>query len=159
SCDHGWQPGAHVSFTPTRRRFLEIGAQSSFVAFAPAILRLARGKPTDIRVEAVAFDYEEYRYRTPYQFGGTPTDPGTILNVRCTIRSRAGKVGQGRGSMPMGNVWSFPSRKLTYDQTLGAMKAVAIRIRHALAAYPEYGHPIDITYALEKSYLRSADLV
>ena len=148
-----------VSLEPSRRQFLEIGARTALFAAAPAILRVSRGKPSDIRVEAVTFDYESYRYRTPYKFGGTPTDRVTILNVRCTVRSRAGKVGQGRGSMPLGNVWSFPSRVLTYDQTLGAMKALATRVRDALAAYPEYGHPIDITYALEGSYLRSAGLV
>jgi L-alanine-DL-glutamate epimerase-like enolase superfamily enzyme len=148
-----------VSVKATRRRFLEIGARTSLLAIAPGILRLSRGKPTDIRVEAVTFDYEAYRYRTPYKFGGTPTDRVTILNVRCTVRNRAGKVGHGRGSMPLGNVWSFPSKVLTYDQTLGAMKALTTRIRGALAAYPEYGHPIDITYALENSYLRSADIV
>ena len=31
----------------------------------------------------------------------------------------------GFGSMPLGNVWAFPSRALTYDQTLGAMRFIA----------------------------------
>jgi L-alanine-DL-glutamate epimerase-like enolase superfamily enzyme len=136
-----------------------MGAGTSLVAAAPAILRLAPGKPTDIRVDGVTFGYEEHRYRTPLKFGGTATDRVTILNVQCTVRSRQGKVGRGTGSMPMGNVWSFPSRVLTYDQTLGAMKALATRVRDLLAAYPEHGHPIDITWALESSYLRAADAV
>jgi len=45
------------------------------------------------------------------------------------------------------------------DQTLGAMKAVASRVRDLLGAYPEYGHPMDITWALESSYLRAAEAV
>jgi len=148
-----------VSLKRTRRQFLDLAVRTPLFAAAPAILRLARGKSTDIRVDAVTFDYQAHRYRTPYKFGGVPTDRVTILNVRCTVRSRAGKVGQGLGSMPMGNLWSFPSKMLTYDQTLGAMKAVASRVRDLLAAYPEYGHPIDITWTLEKSYLRAADEV
>jgi L-alanine-DL-glutamate epimerase-like enolase superfamily enzyme len=150
-----------MSLSPsiTRRQFLELGACTSIYAAAPAILRMTPGKPTDIRVDAVTVDYEAHRYRTPYKFGGTLTDRVTILNAHCTVRSRAGKVGHGLGSMPMGNVWSFPSKALTYDQTLGAMKGVASRVRDLLAAYPDYGHPIDITWALESSYLRAAEAV
>jgi L-alanine-DL-glutamate epimerase-like enolase superfamily enzyme len=39
------------------------------------------------------------------------------------------------------------------------MKALAARVRDRLAAYQEYGHPIDITWALEPSYLHEADAV
>ena len=147
-----------MSVTTTRRQFLEMGAAPLFAA-APSILELAPGKPTDIRVDGVKFSYEEFRYRTPLKFGGVATDRVTILNVECTVRSRAGKAGRGSGSMPMGNVWSFPSKTLTYDQTLGAMKATATRIRDLLAGYAEYGHPIDITWALEPTYLRGAAAV
>src|SRR5262249_57908169 len=54
------------------------------------------------------------------------------------------------------NVWSFPSRRLSYDDTLAAMKALAERIAGLLADYRGAGHPIDVTHELEPAYLRAA---
>ncbi|HKE04624.1 MAG TPA: enolase C-terminal domain-like protein, partial [Blastocatellia bacterium] len=63
------------------------------------------------------------------------------------------------GSMPLGNVWSFPSREMSYDTTLGAMKALARRVAKVTSGYKEFGHPIDINTALEPEYLKAADVV
>jgi len=102
---------------------------------APAVQRAAAGKATDIRLDEVTFAYEEHRYRTPLKFGGTLTDRVTLLNVQVVVSSKNGKSARGFGSMPMGNVWSWPSRTLSYDQTLEAMKALAGRIRDLTAAH------------------------
>ncbi len=45
---------------------------------------------------------------------------------------------------------------MTYDQTLGAMKALAGKIDTLTGDYREYGHPIDLNFALEPSYLHAA---
>ena len=108
-------------------------------------------KPTDIRVRDVSLGYEDFRYRTPIKFGGVALDRVTILNVDDDGRDRGGQGRpRGFGSMPLGNVWAWPSRALTYDQTLAAMKA---RRRAAsptsTATCRIAGHPIDITHALE----------
>lgn len=124
------------------------------VAMGPAIL--AAGKSTDIRVEDVTFGYEDFLYRTPYKFGGRSVDRVTLLNVRCVVRSRDGRVARGFGSMTMGNVWAFPSRLLSYDATLGAMKTLAERIAKITRACSETGHPIDINHVLEPEYLEAA---
>jgi L-alanine-DL-glutamate epimerase-like enolase superfamily enzyme len=58
--------------------------------------------------------------------------------------------------MPLGNVWSFPSRRLSYDQTLVAMKELAGRVARLTAGCTEVGHPIDLTWALEPEYHRAA---
>jgi L-alanine-DL-glutamate epimerase-like enolase superfamily enzyme len=58
--------------------------------------------------------------------------------------------------MPLGNVWSFPSKALSYDATLAAMRALAERITALTAAYKETGHPIDINHALEPEYVKAA---
>ena len=83
-------------------------------------------------------------------------DRVTLLNVKCRVSTRDGRSGQGFGSMTMGNVWSYPSATLTYDQTLNAMKGLATSIRKITADYREYGHPIDINTALEPEYLKAA---
>jgi L-alanine-DL-glutamate epimerase-like enolase superfamily enzyme len=90
------------------------------------------------------------------KFGGSVVTRVTLLNVRCTVRGRTGQVAHGFGSMPLGNVWSFPSKKLTYDQTLQAMKDLAARIAKLTTQQREWGHPIDLNVALQPQFLRAA---
>lgn len=113
-------------------------------------------KSTDIRVKEIQVSYEDYAYRTAYEFGGRSGDRVTLLNVHCTVETVAGRVAHGFGSMTMGNLWSFPSKTLSYDATLEAMKKLAERIARITGSYKESGHPIDINFALEPEYLSAA---
>jgi L-alanine-DL-glutamate epimerase-like enolase superfamily enzyme len=115
--------------------------------------------PRHVRVESVEFAYEDHCYRAPIKFGGVALDRATLLNVHVTVRTGAGKSAKGFGSMPLGNVWSFPSRVLGYEQTLGAMKALAGKIQKIFAGCAEVGHPIDIYHKLELEFFRAADEV
>jgi L-alanine-DL-glutamate epimerase-like enolase superfamily enzyme len=114
-------------------------------------------KSTDIRVRDVYFEYEDFRYRTPIKFGGVALDRCTVLNVRVVVEGTDGKTATGSGSMPLGNVWAFPSRVLTYDQTLGAMRFIASRVAEEYRACGLAGHPIDITHKLEPELLLAGD--
>ncbi len=111
---------------------------------------------TAIRIAHVEFGYEDYRYRTPIKFAGVAVDQATLVNVTCHVETRSGKQARGFGSMPLGNVWSFPSKVLTYDATLNAMKALVGRIAAIFQACTEVGHPIDITHPMEPLYLDAA---
>ena len=111
-------------------------------------------RATDIRIDDVSYGFEDYLYRAPYKFGGREVDRVTILNVHCLAHTMAGRSAKGFGSMTLGNVWSFPT--LPYDVTLGAMKALAGRIRRITANWSEPGHPIEINTALEPAYLEAA---
>lgn len=113
-------------------------------------------RPTDISIKAVRHTTENFRYRTRIKFGGVAIDRGTLLNVQCTVESHAGKQAEGFGSMPLGNVWSFPSKALSYDQTLAVMKRLAERIAIITSDCKETGHPIDLNHALEPLYLQVA---
>jgi L-alanine-DL-glutamate epimerase-like enolase superfamily enzyme len=116
-------------------------------------------RATDIRIQEVRYSYEDFAFRTPIKFGGVALDRATILNVECSVRTVGGKATKGFGSMPLGNVWSYPSRVLNYDATLGAMKALAEEVARITADYRETGHPIDLTLALEPAYLKAAEEV
>ena len=109
-----------------------------------------------IRVEQVEYGYEDYHYRTPIKFGGIALDRVTILNVTVTVSSPEGRQSSGFGSMPLGNVWSFPSRRLGYNATLSAMKSLASQIARILRESRELGHPIDLTWAAEPLYRKAA---
>src|SRR5438552_1962300 len=112
--------------------------------------------PTDICIRELHYDFEDFLYRAPIKFGGVAVDRVTLLNVHCTVETRAGKVSKGFGSMPLGNVWAFPSRKMSYDSTLDAMKKLTERIAKLTAEYTEFGHPIDLAWALESGYVLAA---
>src|SRR5262245_48362692 len=139
----------------SRRKFLQKAPLASAAFIYKDVFATTAG-PTDIRVEDLTFDYEEFLYRSPYKFGGVPVDRATILNINVTVRTRDGKTAKGFGSMPLGNVWSFPSREMAYFRTLVAMKELAERIAEITSGYKEYGHPIDINTALEPEYLKAA---
>ncbi len=114
---------------------------------------------TAVRVRDVEIAYEQHRYRTPIKFGGVAFDRATLLNVRLTCETEDGRRAVGFGSMPLGNVWSFPSRTLTYDQTLQAMRRLAERIQRIYADCSEAGHPIELTSALEQDCFAAAEAV
>ncbi|MFL5242829.1 MAG: enolase C-terminal domain-like protein [Gemmataceae bacterium] len=116
-------------------------------------------RPTDIRIESISFEFEDFNYRTPIKFGGIAVDRATLLNVRCLVRTESGMPARGFGSMPLGNVWSFPSKTLPYQTTLDAMKNLARRTAKLLQDYRAPGHPVDIALYLEPEILRLADRV
>ena len=107
----------------------------------------------------VRIEFENYNYRSPLKFGGIITDKVTLLNVFVRVKDSSGKEADGFGSMPLGNIWSFPSKKLAYDETLSAMKELAGEIAEITRNYPDTGHPVDINVALEPHYLQAAQRV
>jgi L-alanine-DL-glutamate epimerase-like enolase superfamily enzyme len=144
----------------TRRRFLASTVGAAAVLGTGGLTSVVpNDRRTDIRIEEIRHSYEDYLYRTPMKFGGQVVDRVTLLNVHCVVRRRDGKTAKGFGSMPLGNVWAFPSRQMNYDTTLGAMKALAERVAHVTGACPEYGHPIDLNGAMEPEYLKAAEEV
>lgn len=120
---------------------------------APAIVK---SNSSAIRINQISHSYQDFHYRAPYKFGGFAVDRVTLLNVECVVSLSNGRSAKGFGSMTMGNVWSFPSHVLSYDQTLGAMKSLAEKINGVTAAFRQWGHPIDTNCALEPEYLRAA---
>lgn len=140
----------------TRRR--AIGAGGAAVAAGLGAGGRACAAPAEgaIRIVAVRTAFHEHRYRTPYKFGGVPVDRATILDVEIDAIGPGGKRVTGFGSMPLGNVWSFPTRTLPYDATLGAMKGLAGRIEAIVAGCDETAHPIELARLLEPEYATAA---
>ncbi len=129
------------------------------LASGPAILRASAVRSNDARIESVNIEFRDYKYRVPIKFGGIVSDRITLVNVNCVVRSAGGKTAKGFGQMPLANAWSFPSRTLSYDTTLAAMKSLADRIAALTGDYRTYGHPIELNWALEPEYLKAAEEV
>lgn len=114
-------------------------------------------KATDVRIKFAALAVEPLPFRTPIKFGGRVQEKTFLLNVSLTVESRDGKrQATGFGSMPVGNIWAWPSDKVTGEQTEQAMKVFAEEIVEFGSVCTEYGHPIDLGYHLSAEYDHTA---
>lgn len=113
-------------------------------------------KNTDITITSVEIELMPYRFRTPLKFGGVVLDQVTDLNATVRVKNRDGKEAVGFGSMPLSNLWAFPSKVLTFDETRQLMMDLAKEIQMVTESYDEYGHPIEINHELEPIYLKMA---
>jgi L-alanine-DL-glutamate epimerase-like enolase superfamily enzyme len=109
-----------------------------------------------IAIREARVTFEDYAYRLPMKFRATVVDRVTLLNVEMRVETEAGDSATGFGSMPLGNVWSFPSATLSFDETLSAMKKLAMKIGRIAEAYRGSEHPVEIDYQLEPLYLDCA---
>jgi L-alanine-DL-glutamate epimerase-like enolase superfamily enzyme len=109
-------------------------------------------KPTDIRIVEAICSFESIPYRVPLKFGGRVVDKSTLVNVEVSVESRRGHGASGFGSMPIGNVWAWPSSALSPDQTEGAMRSFAEDVIELANGYPDFGHPIEIAYQLSAEH-------
>ena len=140
----------------SRRAFLKSSALCATGIASAQVPGIVVKQPVGVRVTQVEFAFEEFKYRMPYKFGGTAVDRVTLLNVTVEVVSPSGKATKGFGSMPLGNVWSFPSKTIPYEGTLQAMKTLAPKIAAITRAFTESAHPIEINHQLEPEYLRAA---
>jgi L-alanine-DL-glutamate epimerase-like enolase superfamily enzyme len=116
-------------------------------------------KPTDIRLLEVKAQTERHAYRTPIKFGGRVVNDAVLVNVTVDVETRDGRRGQGFGSMPMGNVWAWPTDNVPVETTLNAMVDLAQRLVRAANDYRGIGHPLEITHDLSQGYQSAADEV
>jgi L-alanine-DL-glutamate epimerase-like enolase superfamily enzyme len=144
----------------SRRSFLKAAyALSLSPMMSKQIFASPPRKASDIRIKQLRLEFHDFTYRTPYEFGGRSVDATTLLNIHCTVETVDGRVAEGFGSMPLGNSWSFPSKTLSYETTLEAMKRLSKRIGKITEDYTDPGHPIEINFVLEPAYLRAAEEV
>ena len=87
------------------------------------------------------------------KFGGRVVTDAVLLDVEAEVETRGGRRGRGRGSMPMGNVWAWPSRQVPAEKTLTAMIELGQRVVIAANDYRGIGHPLEITRDLEAKCL------
>jgi L-alanine-DL-glutamate epimerase-like enolase superfamily enzyme len=147
--------------TTTRRGFIKSAVAAAGGICAARLagcadLLAASPKKSDVRIERISFSYEEHVFRAPLKFALTVVDRATMLTVNCTVRTAAGKVATGFGTLPLNYTFTYPSKKLSHDARLGAMKALAEQIAKITGAYKEFAHPIDINWELAPLYLKAA---
>lgn len=109
-------------------------------------------KSTDIRIVEAEIRFEDVPFRAPLKFGGRVVENTLLLNVDIEVERRDGKVADGIGSMPIGNVWAWPSAEVTPEQSEKAMKQFAERVIDIVNSDPEFGHPLDLVFRISAEY-------
>lgn len=107
---------------------------------------MGKEKSTDIRILSVSVEFEPVSFRAPLKFGGRVVDHTFLINAKVQVETRDRHIATGFGSMPVGNVWAWPSADVAPDDSEKAMKAYATRFGELFADYPDYGHPVEIQF-------------
>jgi L-alanine-DL-glutamate epimerase-like enolase superfamily enzyme len=109
-------------------------------------------RPSDIQIKNVSIETERIEYRSPIKFGGRVVTDAVLLNATVEVETAAGQRGSGFGSMPMGNVWAWPSNVVSVPQSLEAMLQFALAAAEAARDHLEFGHPLDLTRQLAQEH-------
>lgn len=109
-------------------------------------------KNTDIRIKEAFCSFEPLTFRAPLKFGGRVIDKTFLINVEVLVEHKSGKHAKGYGSMPVGNVWAWPSDTVSTAEAEKAMSTFTERVCDLVTLYPDYAHPIDIVYQLSGEY-------
>src|SRR5215203_425262 len=113
-------------------------------------------RPTDIAVLSARLTVEPLPYRAPLKFGGRIVASGEIMNVTLRVALPSGKEAIGFGSMPLGNVWAWPTNAVSTERTAEAIELLAMRIAFAATIIPEFGHPLDLIHEFRPTYFDRA---
>lgn len=108
-------------------------------------------KPTDVRIREISFNTEDFAFRVPLKFGSAVVQMLTIIHVSAVLESRSGKRGTGYGSMPVGNAWAWPSRKLAPAKTHQIMIEFGKRFADQARICSDYGDPFELSARLGKN--------
>ncbi|MDA0281969.1 MAG: mandelate racemase/muconate lactonizing enzyme family protein [Planctomycetota bacterium] len=107
---------------------------------------------TDVKILDAVCSFEPVAFRAPLKFGGRIVDKSILINVEVTVETHSGKHATGFGSMPVGNIWAWPTSQLTGDQTELAMKEFSERLAALASEIPHYGHPLELMFDLAAEY-------
>ena len=120
---------------------------------------MAKEKSTDVRILDVEIAFEPISFRAPLKFGGRVVDHTYLINAVVRVETRNGQQARGFGSMPVGNVWAWPSASVEPPDSEAAMKAYAEKFGELFGDYPEFAHPLEIQFNVGAEFHHQATKV
>jgi len=81
------------------------------------------------------------------------------LHISAEVETRTGLRATGQGSMPLGNVWAWPSGAVSPDQSRAAMARLGELLTTDAARFDDCAHPLLITRTLATSHAALAGQV
>ncbi|WP_038166457.1 enolase C-terminal domain-like protein [Verrucomicrobium sp. BvORR106] len=112
--------------------------------------------PTDVRIVSAQVYFLPVTLRVPLKFGPETTTSVVCLRTAVTVRDEAGKTAQGWGETPLSVSWTWPSTATTVADRGRRMKEFSLILGEKLAAFEQWGHPLEIGYDFQKLALMPA---
>ncbi|MDA0659152.1 MAG: mandelate racemase/muconate lactonizing enzyme family protein [Planctomycetota bacterium] len=110
-------------------------------------------QPTfSMRILEVRTRSERMAYRTPIKFGGRTVTEAVLFHVEIDVEINGRQPATGFGSMPLGNVWAWPSSSIPVESTLQAMQQLAEQLAHQAAGICGSGHPLQLSHRLAQHF-------
>lgn len=109
-------------------------------------------KKTDARIVDANISFEPVPFRAPLKFGGRTVEQTELINVEVTVENGSGSHATGFGSMPIGNIWAWPSAVISGEQSEQLMKKFAEEVVELGLSFPESAHPIDTIFQISAEY-------
>ena len=113
-------------------------------------------KSSDIRLLDVSTATEKFAYRSPIKFGGRVVEHVVLFHLTLDVETRDGRRARGYGSMPVGNIWAWPSQRVSAEDSETAMIALSERLAQVARRCRSYGHPLELTHELAHDYAPQA---
>lgn len=109
-------------------------------------------KPTDVAIVEAEISIESLPYRAPLKFGGRIVSQTDLINFTIKVRAFDGQEASGYGSMPLGNVWAWPTAVVSEPDTAEAIRRFATKLADVVRRWQQIGHPIDLVHEISKQY-------
>jgi len=109
-------------------------------------------KTTDISTRRTALYFLPVTTRVPLKFGAETLTQVTCARVRLTVADREGQHAEGWGETPLSVQWVWPS-DIAYEARHEALKAFAMKLAEAWAAFDTVGHPLEVGHAFLETQL------
>jgi L-alanine-DL-glutamate epimerase-like enolase superfamily enzyme len=116
-------------------------------------------KASDIRLTNASYTLETYPYQRSFAFGGQKVESAKMVKAELTVESKNGKHAIGIGAVPLGYQWAWPTHDFTPEQIESTLKLLLDSMFDLANDYPDYGHPLDISYTLSAEYEHLAKVV
>ena len=113
---------------------------------------------TDVRIVDAVCSFEPVPFRAPLKFGGRVVENCILINVDVTVEDQQGNHEVGTGSMPLGNVWAWPT-ELPGETTERAMKDFAEKVTDLASQIPHCAHPLELMFDLTAEYSHLAKTI
>jgi len=111
---------------------------------------------SDIRIIDLKPTFRADRLRVPLKFGNVIVTNLISLIMRATVENRKGETGEGLGSMPLAEKWSFPDPSVPDEKKLEAMERIGEEVCEMMKEQhsERFAHPIDMMLGAKDEIIR-----
>jgi len=158
-----------MSETLNRRDFLKISSGAGTLTALSGGCALDTGHPMKSarkttlpprsRVVQADVSFDRIAYRVPLRFGTGVIESIALATACVRLETPTGQRSEGLGQILLGELWSFPSKRVERSLREKAMRQVAEQTTAWLSAEKPSGHPLEIGWALKsqaKTWCREA---